>query len=65
MVESTDHQFLTIQRQVSDEMPDPPISGGVVVNLLGQARTKEVRRVANVAGKVRETFFREVHGKHD
>ena len=64
-VESTAQHFGTSQRQVSDKMPDTPISGGVVENLLGQARTKEVRRVANVAGIVRETCFRELHANHD
>ena len=64
-VESKMQHFGLTQRQVSNEMPDTPISAGVVESLLGQARTKEVGLVANVAGKVRKTFFREVQAKHE
>ena len=64
-VESKLQHFGLTQRQVSNEMPDTPISAGVIESLLGQARTKEVGLVANVAGKVRKTFFREVQAKHE
>ena len=58
------HQFVLNHRQVSNEMPNTPIRAGIIDYFLGQARTKEVSLVANVAGKMRKTFFREVQAEH-
>ena len=55
-VESKLQQFGLSQRQVSNEMPDTPVSSWRGrENLLGQARTKELGLVANVVCKVRKT----------